>query len=59
MPLRNCKSGRILEDGNETVYHFIVMQTTENRNLPKRTGYYQGMIDLVILEKGGNYKDLK
>ena len=35
------------------------MQTVENRNLPKRTRYYQGMIDLNILEKGDNYKDLK
>lgn len=35
------------------------MQTTENRNLPKRTRYYQGMIDLNILEKGENYRDLK
>ena len=46
------------EDGNETVYN-IEMQTTENRNLPKRTRYYQGMIDLNILEKGDNYKNLK
>ena len=35
------------------------MQTAENRNLSKRTRYYQGMIDLNILEKGDNYKDLK
>ena len=47
-----------VEDGKETVYN-IEMQTTENRNLPKRTRYYQGMIDLNILEKGDNYKDLK
>ena len=25
-------------------------------NLPKRMRYYQGMIDLNILEKGENYK---
>ena len=47
-----------VEDGNETVYN-IEMQTTKNRNLSKRTRYYQGMIDLNILEKGDNYKDLK
>lgn len=35
------------------------MQTVENRNIPKRTRYYQGMIDLNILEKGENYKSLK
>ena len=27
------------------------MQTVENRNIHKRTRYYQGMIDLNILEK--------
>ena len=47
-----------VEDGKETVYN-IEMQTTENRHLAKRTRYYQGMIDLNILEKGDNYKDLK
>ena len=47
-----------VEDGNETVYD-VEMQTVENRNLPKRTRYYQGMIDLNLLEKGANYKDLK
>lgn len=41
-----------------TVYN-VEMQTVENRNLPKRTRYYQGMIDLNILEKGENYKNLK
>jgi len=57
----DAKSVRLdiyVEDGEETVYN-IEMQTTENRNIPKRTRYYQGMIDLNILEKGDNYKDLK
>ena len=57
----DAKSVRLdiyVEDGKETVYN-IEMQTTENRNLPKRTRYYQGMIDLNILEKGDNYKELK
>lgn len=57
----DAKSVRLdiyVEDGNETVYN-IEMQTTENKNLPKRTRYYQGMIDLNILEKGNNYRDLK
>ena len=57
----DAKSVRLdiyVEDGKETVYN-IEMQTTENRNLPKRTRYYQGMIDLNILEKGNNYKNLK
>lgn len=57
----DAKSVRLdiyVEDGKETVYN-IEMQTTENRNLPKRTRYYQGMIDLNILEKGKDYKGLK
>ena len=29
------------------------------RNLAKRMRYYQGMIDLNILEKGGDYNKLK
>ena len=57
----DAKSVRLdiyVEDGKGTVYN-VEMQTVENRNLPKRTRYYQGMIDLNILEKGDNYKDLK
>ena len=57
----DAKSVRLdiyVEDGNETVYN-IEMQTTNKGNLPQRTRYYQGMIDLNILEKGANYKDLK
>lgn len=59
--LADAKSVRLdiyVEDGKQTVYN-IEMQTTENRNLPKRAKYYQGMIDLNILEKGDNYKNLK
>ena len=47
-----------VEDGKNTLYN-IEMQTGENKNLPKRTRYYQGMMDLNILEKGANYRDLK
>lgn len=47
-----------IEDGKDTVYN-IEMQSTKNKNLPKRMRYYQGMIDLNILEKGENYKNLK
>ena len=35
------------------------MQTTENRNLPKRSRYYQGMIDLNLIERGADYNELK
>lgn len=57
----DAKSVRLdvyVEDGKETVYN-IEMQTTTNRNLPRRMRYYQGMIDLSILEKGDSYKSLK
>ena len=37
----------------------LEMQTTNKRNLPKRSRYYQGMIDLNTIEKGENYKKLK
>lgn len=57
----DAKSVRLdiyVEDGKGTVYN-IEMQTAGNRNLARRARYYQGMIDLNILEKGDNYKDLK
>ena len=50
----DAKSVRLdvyVEDGKWTVYN-IEMQTTSNKNIPKRMRYYQGMIDLNILEKG-------
>ena len=57
----NAKSVRLdvyVEDNQNTVYN-IEMQVTLNKNLPKRSRYYQGMIDLNILEKGADYKNLK
>lgn len=59
--LSDAKSVRLdiyVEDGKGTVYN-IEMQTTGNKGLPKRMRYYQGMIDLNILEKGSSYKNLK
>ena len=46
-----------IED-EDTVYD-IEMQTTVNANLPKRSRYYQGMLDLSILKPGANYLELK
>lgn len=57
----DAKSVRLdiyVEDDDNSVY-CIEMQTARNKNLPKRTRYYEGMIDLNILEKGENYKNLK
>lgn len=47
-----------LEDDKNTVFD-IEMQTTTSKNISKRTRYYQGMIDLNLIEKGADYKELK
>ena len=47
-----------VDDGKQTVYD-IEMQATDNRNLPKRSRYYQGMIDLNLIKKGEDYKTLR
>lgn len=47
-----------VEDDTKTVYD-IEMQPTMKKNLPKRSRYYQGMIDLNLIERGANYKELK
>ena len=57
---KDAKSIRLdvyIEDGNRGFD--LEMQTTDKRNLPKRSRYYQGMIDLNTIEKGENYKKLK
>ena len=47
-----------VEDDRNTVYD-VEMQATDNKNLPKRSRYYQGMVDLNLIEKGENYNKLK
>lgn len=47
-----------VEDDKHTIYN-IEMQTTSQKYLPKRMRYYQGMIDLNIVEKGEEYSKLK
>lgn len=57
---KDSKSVRLdvyLKDEKGTVYN-IEIQTTSNRNLPKRTRYYAGMIDLNAIEKGADYSEL-
>ncbi len=57
----DAKSVRLdvyVDDGKDTVFD-LEMQTTNPQNLPKRTRYYHGMIDLNLLEKGENYNKLK
>ena len=47
-----------VDDAENTVYN-IEMQNSSNPNLPKRSRYYQDMIDLNILDKGCDYEELK
>lgn len=56
----NAKSVRLdvyLSDEKGTVYN-IEMQTSDTYNLPKRSRYYQGMIDLNLLQPGDEYNQL-
>lgn len=46
-----------VKDFKGTVYS-VEMQTTDPGNLPKRSRYYQDLIDLNLLEKGEDYKKL-
>ena len=57
---KDAKSVRLdvyVEDGNRIFD--LEMQTTNKKNLPYRSRYYQGMIDLNTIEKGESYKKLK
>lgn len=47
-----------IEDDVNTVYD-IEMQTTTKPEIPKRSRYYQGMLDLNLLQEGDSYKALK
>ena len=57
----DCKGVRLdvyCEDDEKTVYA-IEIQTSDEKNLPKRIRYYRDMIDINILDKGMNYKELR
>ena len=47
-----------VEDDEGTVYD-VEIQPTPKKNIPKRSRYYQGIIDINILEKGEDYRALK
>ena len=47
-----------VEDDKDTVYD-LEMQTTVRGDLPKRTRYYQGMLDLNLIERGAKFSALK
>lgn len=46
------------EDADGTVYD-VEMQTTKQSDLPRRSRYYQGMIDLNLIERGARFAELK
>ncbi|MCM1251697.1 MAG: Rpn family recombination-promoting nuclease/putative transposase [Clostridium sp.] len=60
-PDADAKSVRLdvyVRDGKGTVYD-IEMQVADTKELPKRSRYYQSMIDLQMIDKGQSYKKLK
>ena len=46
-----------VKDEYNTVYN-VEMQRGNNKNIPKRLRYYQGNIDLDLINKGDNYREL-
>jgi len=59
-PSYDSKSVRLdvyVDDDKGVVYN-VEMQTSDPGNIPKRTRYYQGMIDLNLIEKGEDYSKL-
>ena len=57
----DAKSVRLdvyVRDGKGTVYD-IEMQVSDTKELPKRSRYYQSMIDLQMIDRGEYYKNLK
>ncbi|MDO5574709.1 MAG: Rpn family recombination-promoting nuclease/putative transposase [bacterium] len=47
-----------VEDDKHSVYD-VEMQMTKKTNLPKRSRYYQGLIDLNLIERGEDYRKLR
>lgn len=54
---RSVRLDVYVKDGIGTIYN-IEMQTTNPGNLPKRSRYYQGMIDLNLIEKSQDFNML-
>lgn len=60
-PDADAKSVRLdvyVEDGKGTAYD-MEMQVAAGTELPKRARYYQGMIDLQLIDRGQSYRRLK
>ena len=48
-----------VKDGDGVTVYDLEMQTTSQDDLPQRLRYYQGMIDLSLIEKGASYGELR
>ena len=55
---KSIKLDIYVEDDKNTVFN-LEMQTTNYEELPKRSRYYQDIIDLKLIEKGQSYDILK
>lgn len=58
MDARSVRLDVYVTDEKETVYD-IEMQVSNTGGLPKRSRYYQSMIDLQLIDKGQFYDELK
>lgn len=59
-PDADAKSIRLdvyVKDDKNTVYN-IEMQAADTKELPKRSRYYQGMLDLQMIDRGQTYRKL-
>lgn len=54
---RSVRLDVYVKDDKNTVYD-IEMQVADTKELPKRSRYYQSMIDLQLIDKGQSYKKL-
>ena len=54
---RSVRLDVYVKDDKNSVYD-IEMQITDTKELPKRSRYYQSMIDLQLIDKGEHYKRL-
>ncbi|MCM1182280.1 MAG: Rpn family recombination-promoting nuclease/putative transposase [Roseburia sp.] len=57
MDARSVRLDVYVKDDREIVYD-IEMQISDTKELPKRSRYYQGMIDLQLIDKGQHYRRL-
>ena len=54
---RSVRLDVYVKDDKEVVYD-IEMQVSDTKELPKRSRYYQSMIDLQLIDRGQHYKNL-